>query len=240
MGIYGRDAKGGGDGMIMFQHQNITLINGDCMDYMASLADKAFSLAVVDPPYGIEIGRAQKGKWVTSRMPKKNWDDSPPPSEYFDVLFRVSGNQVISGGNYFNLPPTRGFVVWDKGNGFYGRDFAECEFIWTSFDVNARVFKHDPLASGDYRGKIHPTQKPVALYRWLLTNYGRPGDTILDTHLGSGSSAIAAYELGFEFIGIELDTDYYNAAVERFKKRLLQPFLPMSFNRQAKQIELKI
>ena len=142
---------------------------------------------------------------------KKNWDSEIPGKEYFEELFRVSKNQIIWGGNYFGLPPTRCFLVWDKGEGFYNRTFAECELAWTSFDLNTVKFKHDPLAKGDYKGKIHPTQKPVQLYKWLLQNYAKAGDKILDTHLGSGSSRIAAHKLGFEFVGCELDKDYFEA-----------------------------
>lgn len=115
--------------------------------------------------------------------------------------------------------------MWDKGAGFRGRSYAESELAWTSFDRNAKTFTHDPLAAGDYRGKIHPTQKPVKLYQWIYANYAKPGDRILDTHLGSGSSAIAAHYAGLEFVGIELDPDYYAAAVERFKRETAQEAL---------------
>lgn len=108
-------------------------------------------------------------------------------------------------------------MIWDKGAGFKGRTYAECEQAWTSFDANARIFQRDPLCSGDYKGKIHPTQKPVKLYEWILSNYAKPGDRILDTHLGSGSSAIAAHKMGFDFVGMELDEDYYKAACKRFE-----------------------
>jgi DNA modification methylase len=197
---------------------SITLYQGDCMEYMAGLYDKAFDLAVVDPPYGIGAGKARQGKWGASRLEKKDWDSAIPDDSYFDELRRVSVNQVVWGGNYFSrLWPTRGFIVWDKGAGFRGRDFAECEMAWTSFNRNAKVMAHDPLARGDYRGKIHPTQKPVKLYEWLLANYAEPGQRILDTHLGSGSSAIAAHYGGFDFVGIELDEDYFDAACRRIE-----------------------
>jgi len=148
---------------------------------------------------------------------KKNWDSATPDQEYFSELTRVSKNQIIWGGNYFALPPTRCYLIWDKGAGFKGRTFAECEQAWTSFDANAKIFQRDPLACGDYKGKLHPCQKPVKLYDWLLSNYAKEGDKILDTHLGSGSSAIAAHYAGFEFVGTELDADYFYASVERFK-----------------------
>jgi site-specific DNA-methyltransferase (adenine-specific) len=206
------------------------VFNTDCLAAMREMDDNQFDLAIVDPPYGIGAGSAQQGKWRSSRMVKKDWDIAIPSDLYFLELLRVSANQIVFGGNYFPLPPTRGFAIWDKGAGFRNRDFAECEMAWTSFDRNAKVFNRDPLASGDYLEKIHPTQKPVALYKWLLTNYAKPGDTILDTHLGSGSSRIAAYDLGFDFTGYELDKDYFDAQEERFARHIAQPnmFAPVA------------
>lgn len=205
------------------------------MEYMAGLPDKAFDLAIVDPPYGIGAGKMAQGKWVTSRMEKKEWDSFAPEQIYFDELFRVSKNQIIFGGNYFNLPPSRCFIVWDKGEGFKGRDFAECEQAWCSWDGNATIFKHDPLANGDYRGKIHPTQKPVALYKWLLSRYAKPGDRILDTHGGSGSICIACHDLGFDLTWMELDSDYYEAACKRYKNHAAQNtlFEPAELTKQT-------
>lgn len=195
----------------------IELLNIDCMEYMATQPDGAFDLAIVDPPYGIGAGKMNLGKWQSSRLEKKDWDKHPPDESYFSELRRVAKNQVIWGGNYYALPPTRGFVIWDKGAGFKGRDFAECEMAWTSMDRNARVFPHDPLAAGDYKGKIHPTQKPIKLYQWLLADYADKDMRILDTHLGSGSSAIAAHYFGCDFVGCEIDPDYHKAATERFE-----------------------
>lgn len=196
----------------------------DCMDYMKQFPDKYFDLAVVDPPYGIGVGNMNMGAGKSPRCPKmqnrkwgrKNWDIEKPKQEYFKELFRVSGNQVIFGGNYFELPPARCFVVWDKGEGFYNRSYAEAELAWTSLDANVKIFKHDPLARGDYRGKIHPTQKPIALYIWLLENYAKPGDKILDTHMGSQSSRIAAWKMGFDYWGCEIDQEYFDQGCERF------------------------
>lgn len=220
----------------------LTLIHGDCMEYLATLPDGAFDLAVVDPEYGINAARQSFGFSVRSRMEKKGWDKNPPDKKYFDELFRASENQIVWGGNYFPLPPSRCFVVWDKGPSFRNRDFAECEQAWVSIDGNARIINYDPLANGDYKNRIHHTQKPVALYRWLLQNYAKPGQTVLDTHLGSGSSAIAAWEMGYTFTGIEIDKDYFNAAVERISKRLLSPYLPgIAGNEgkgQAEQVKL--
>ncbi len=205
---------------MVFEYMSVSVVeNIDCMARLREAPDNHWDLAICDPPYGINIGHAQQGKWASSRMAVKDWDASTPDAEYFLELRRVSVNQVIFGGNYFTLPPTRGFAVWDKGAGFRNRDFAECEMAWTSFDRNAKVFSHDPLANGDYHNgnKIHPTQKPVALYKWLLQNYAKPRDTILDTHLGSQSSRIAAWDLGFDFTGFELDEDYFKAGCERFE-----------------------
>lgn len=191
---------------------SVELLHGDCMAYMASLPDKAFDLAIVDPPYGIGVNSMRMGSRMTVLPDARTWDDAVPPLEYFDSLRRVSKNQIVWGGNYFALPPSRGFVVWDKGDTMYGRSFAECEYAWLSMDVSARMFKINP----NQPDRFHPTQKPVALYRWLLHHYAKPGWRILDTHLGSGSSAIAAHEMGFDFVGIEIDADYIAAARKRF------------------------
>ena len=194
----------------------IELLHADCMEVMAQYPDNYFDLAIVDPPYGIGMSGGNVGYKGFNNFKRKEWDCKIPSLEYFSELIRVSCNQIIWGGNYFPLPPSRCFLIWDKGAGFKGRTFAECEQAWTSFDANAKIFKRDPLCSGDYRGKIHPTQKPVKLYDWLLKNYAEPGQKILDTHLGSGSSAIAAHYYGVDFVGCELDEDYYKAAVARF------------------------
>ena len=196
----------------------IEVLNEDCMEVMSRYPDKYFDLAVVDPPYGIDIGNASQGMWATSKMERKDWDKSKPSFDYWSNLFRVSKNQIVSGGNYFGLPISRGWIIWDKGEGFKGRDFAECEMIWTSFDCNTRIFKRDPLANGDYRGKIHPTQKPVALYDWIFKNYAETWMKILDTYGGSMSSVISADKAGLEMVCCELDKDYFDNAVERFKR----------------------
>jgi site-specific DNA-methyltransferase (adenine-specific) len=197
----------------------------DCMDYMRGLPDKAFALAIVDPPYGIGAANMTMGSGIHAFTKGKQWDNCIPDAPYFDELFRVSKNQIVWGGNYFNLPPSRCFLIWDKGEGFYNRSYAECEMAWTSFDANAKIFKRNPLAMGDYKGKIHPTQKPVALYRWLLANYARPGDTILDTHMGSGSIAIACHYAGHRLTACELDAEYYRDALERVERETRQQTL---------------
>lgn len=201
----------------------VEILNMDCMEYMRGLPDKAFDLAIVDPPYGIGMSGGNVGYKGKNNLERKEWDGSIPDPDYFQELFRISKNQIIWGGNYFpDIWPTRCYIVWDKGAGFKGRTYAESELAWTSFNRNARTFVRDPLCNGDYSSKIHPTQKPVKLYEWLLANYAKEGDRILDTHLGSGSSAIAAYYGGFDFVGTELDPDYYEAAKARFKRDTAQ------------------
>ncbi|MDY7025993.1 MAG: DNA methyltransferase [Pseudomonadota bacterium] len=194
----------------------VELLNMDCMEYMRSLPDNAFDLAIVDPPYGIGISSNP----VRQQHEKKEWDNAIPQKAYFNELERVSKNQIVWGGNYFLdfLGNTQGFLIWDKKQ---PHDFslAMCEFAWSSVQKPAKMFRYSVLQE---RGKIHPTQKPVKLYEWLLANYAKEGDKILDTHLGSGSSAIAAHYFGCDFVGIELDSDYYNAACERFKRETAQ------------------
>ena len=194
----------------------------DNMIFMKGIPDKYFELAIVDPPYGIGMDGGSVGYKGFNNFEKKCWDLSPPDKTFFNELMRISKNQIIWGGNYFNLPPSRCFLIWDKGEGFKNRTYAEAEIAWTSFDANIRIFKHDPLAKGDYRGKIHPTQKPVPLYKFLLKNYAKPNDKIFDSHVGSGSSRIACYDMGFDFTGCELDPDYWKAQEERFEQHIMQ------------------
>ena len=188
------------------------------MSYMATLPDKAFDLAIVDPPYGINAANMQMGKGKSKQWSKgKTWDKCTPDKSYFVELNRVSVKQIIWGGNYFDLPKTGGWIFWDKER---GKDvsFADGELAWTSF---LNVIKKAPIRFDGFIGadivRIHPTQKPVKLYDWLLHNYAKPGQRILDTHLGSGSSAIAAHYYGVDFVGCELDEDYCNAAKKRFE-----------------------
>lgn len=191
--------------------------NRDCMEAMREFPDKFFDLAVVDPPYGISI--TDSGRLKRYNSDNGEWDATPPTDEYFNELFRVSRNQIIWGGNYFSLPPTRCFLVWDKKQP-EGVSFASCEFAWTSFDGSAKTFYMSPMNTGEYR--IHTTQKPAALYEWILTRYAKPGDKILDTHLGSGSSRIAAYDAGFDFWGYEIDKEYFDKQEERFAAHTAQ------------------
>ena len=211
----------------------IALYNMDCMEALRQTPDKYYELCVVDPPYGIGMDGQEwnntptgkpsiKGKSKGIRVQKKSWDSAVPMAIYWSELRRISEHQIVWGGNYFtdNLPQSRGWVCWDKKQPD-GLTFSQFELAWTSFDEVGRTFRMYPthVAQGV---KIHPTQKPVALYEWLLTNYAKPGDRILDTHLGSGSSAIAAHNLGFDFVGMELDADYYQAAVKRFEQHKAQ------------------
>ena len=191
--------------------------NVDCMESMRTLPDKAFDLAVVDPPYGISI--TDSGRLKKYNKNKERWDDKTPPKEYFQQLFRVSKNQIIWGANYFGLPPCRGFLIWDKQQP-EDVSFASCEYAWTSFDVSAKTFYFSALR--DNVARIHPTQKPVALYAWIYSRYAKQGDKILDTHLGSGSSRIAAWDAGLDFVGCEIDPDYFKAQEERFATHTAQ------------------
>lgn len=188
--------------------------NMDCMEYMKGIPDKFFDLAVVDPPYGISVTKMNMGGRNTVKPDlNKKWDSTTPDKEYFKNLFRVSVRQIIWGGNYFDLPASQYFAIWDKGESMYGRDFAECELAWVS-SGGTRIFKKSP----NQLNRIHPTQKPISLYAWILKNYAKTGDKILDTHLGSGSSRIAAYKLGFDFYATEIDKDYFESQEERFRR----------------------
>lgn len=213
----------------------VELLNIDCMEYMAGLPDKAFDLAIVDPPYGIDAAEKMggekrvsgKGAALKTAFDKKDWDRSIPTQQYFTELFRVSKDQIIWGANYMTdfIPPSMGWIVWDKDNGT--TKFSDCELAYSSFERALRKFRFmwNGMLQGDMKNKedrIHPTQKPVALYKWCLDTYAQPGGKILDTHLGSGSSAIAAHRMGFDFVGCELDKDYYDAACKRFKEQTAQ------------------
>ena len=198
----------------------IELLNIDCMEYMKTLPDKAFDLAIVDPPYGIGDAKLTNGGTWAAKYKKGDcaWDIAPE-ADYFNELFRVSKNWIIWGGNYFcnNIPAARCFIVWRKLQMLGMHTMADCELALTSMDKNAKIW--DGNNAGD---RIHPTQKPVKLYEWLLSNYAKPEMKILDTHLGSGSSAIAAHYFGCDFVGCEIDTDYYQAAVARFGRETAQ------------------
>lgn len=224
----------------------IQITNEDNMALMARYPDKFFDLAIVDPPYGIGFdkqnlsaslglrkdGTRRKDKswagrdFAQEKYKRGNWDSSTPSEEYFNQLFRVSKNQIIWGGNYFNLPLTGGWIVWDKKKP-NDVSFSEGELAWYSMGQSVRFFRWlwAGYAMEQPEERQHPTQKPVALYKWLLTKYAKPGQTILDTHLGSGSIAIACHDLGFDLTACELDKDYFDAAMARLKQHQAQATL---------------
>jgi site-specific DNA-methyltransferase (adenine-specific) len=213
--------------------------NRDCLDAMREMPDNAFDLAIIDPPYG--IGRSGQTETFTIKkkhkrkfFEDKQWDNAIPTPDFFSELFRVSKNQVIFGANYFVefLPPSMGWIFWDKGQDL---SMSDGELVFTSFQRALRRFIMNRGRLMIEGNTIHPTQKPYALYKWLLKNYAKDGDSILDTHLGSGSSRIAAYDLGFDFTGFELDADYFNAQEKRFQDHIKQPTLFESIKVEAKQ-----
>lgn len=189
----------------------------DCMDLMRECADKAFDLAIVDPPYGIGL---HCGHSNTQHTVKSAWDRETPSQDYWNELFRVSCNQIVWGGNYFPLPLRRGWICWDKRP--MPPSFASCELAWTSYDRNSAIWSGKTGNEVAVANRIHPTQKPVRLYDWLLANYAKPGDRILDTHLGSGSIAIACHYAGHHLTACEIDKDYYESALQRIKRETAQ------------------
>ncbi len=195
----------------------ITVTNEDNMELMKRYPDNYFDLAIVDPPYGIDINSS--GRLGHYGGKGKIWDSETPNDEYFKQLSRISKNQIIWGGNYFDLPPTRCFLIWDKKQP-EGVSFASCELAWTSFDKSAKTFYQRPQNADTHR--IHPTQKPVKLYEWLLMNYAKEGDKILDSHFGSGSIALACHNLGYELTACELDKDYFDASIKRINNHVSQ------------------
>jgi DNA modification methylase len=194
-----------------------TLLLGDCREIVPTL--DPVDACVTDPPYGIGAGMMNFGKWRTSRMEKSEWDAAAA-----DLSVLPDVPTIIWGGNYFDLPPSRAFLVWDKGAGFKGRDFAECELAWCSWDGNARVFDYDPLARGAYRDKEHPTQKPVELMVWCLQQIPA-AQSILDPFMGSGTTGVACVKLGRRFVGVEIDPAYFDIACKRIEGAYSQPDL---------------
>lgn len=207
--------------------------NIDCMDGLKQLPDKSVDLAIVDPPYGDGGGtwtgperfggRFDKyktdrrgGGWNNKYGTKIiGWDTAPGP-EYFAELFRVSKHAIIWGGNYFDLPPSKNFIIWRKLTITESFSMAMAEYAWTDINGNAKVYEAAPQGT-KAEPRFHPTQKPVALYKWLLHHYANPGDVILDTHVGSASSLIACEDMGFNYYGFEIDEEYYNKGVERLQ-----------------------
>ena len=204
----------------------INITNEDNMKLMSRYEDNHFDLAIVDPPYGIGISgqkEQKKGKKSDRKYHKeKDWDNEIPNKEYFKQLFRVSKNQIIWGANYFveHLDKgTKGWVVWDKAQ--YGLTMSDCELAYSSFQKPTRVYIKNRAVLIS-QNTIHPTEKPIKMYEWLLMNYAKEGDKILDTHLGSGSIAIACHNLGFNLTACELDKEYYEAALKRLKQHTAQ------------------
>lgn len=218
------------------------LYNCDCMELMAQIPDKYFELAIVDPPYGIGYDqkafksagkRSKNGAAPKKKYHASNWDSASPDNNYFSELFRVSRNQIIFGANHFisKIPfDSSCWIVWNKDNG--NTCFADAELAWTSFASPVRLFKYtwngmlqENMKAKEYR--IHPTQKPVALYEWLLSKFADKGDKILDTHAGSASSLVACHNMGFDFVGCEIDEEYYRLANERLQAAQQQLTLPI-------------
>ena len=205
---------------------NCELWHGDCMDYMRGLPDKAFDLAIVDPPYGIGVAALNFGARDVKNesCDGKQWDNTTPPDEYFAELERVSVDRIIWGANYFNCFSNKhGAIIWDKQNPM--PTSSQCEIASYSKHQRVAYYRQTWTNYVNTKATTHPTEKPVKLYEWLLTNYAKPGQRILDTHLGSGSSAIACNNMGFEMVGCELDADYYAAACKRIKQAAAQPRL---------------
>lgn len=199
----------------------LTITNEDNMSMMARYPDGYFQLAIVDPPYGLGKKLTEGGGShlkFKNHKEIQNWD-VVPQKEYFDQLFRISQNQIIWGGNYFNLQPCRGFIIWDKLQSV--PNFSACEFAWSSFDTVSKIFRYRQAGCFGEK-KIHPTQKPADLYKFILHHHAKPGDKILDTHLGSGSIAIACHDYGFDLTACELDKDYFDAAMKRIKQHQAQ------------------
>ena len=200
----------------------INLTNEDNMELMARYPDNYFELAIVDPPYGLGKRTTDGGSKKNTQtkfmkdIRRTNWDDAVPTKEYFEELKRVSKNQIIWGGNYFELHSYRTFITWDKMT--YVPTMSQVELAYTSFNSPARLIK----INSNQLDRIHVTQKPVKLYEWLLIKYANENDKILDTHLGSGSIALACHNLGFDLVGCELDTEYYDAACKRLKRHQAQ------------------
>ena len=239
------------------------VFNIDCMEYMRTLPDKAFALAIADPPYGInapnmKMGehdgyestatRCKKGRLNSGAGKLRNralntmscdWDFKPPSQDFFDELDCISENRIIWGGNYFNLPPSRCIVCWDKEQPW--ENFSQIELAWTSFDMPAKLYRQGSRGGSvpemRTKIKIHPTQKPVSLYSYLLKIFAKPGDRIFDPMMGSQSSRIAAYKMGFDYVGCELDKEYFDKGCERFNRECKGEFM-LKDGRIIKQLTL--
>ncbi|MBR7086369.1 MAG: site-specific DNA-methyltransferase [Prevotella sp.] len=224
------------------------VFNTDCLEYMRTLPDKAFQLAIADTPYGISAVSVEpwkqsvcnpRGKRLRNRIRQgsgklknraiqnmdSDFDFSPPTDEFFQELFRISKNQIIWGGNYFHLPPTRCIICWDKEQPW--ENFSQFELAWTSFDYPAAMFRYRNTGINE-QSHIHPTQKPVELYAYLLRKFAKPGDRIFDPMMGSQSSRIAAYKMGFDYVGCELDAEYFAKGCERFNRECKGEYITRS------------
>lgn len=196
------------------------LVHGDCLGWMRAQPDLSIDLIVTDPPYGLNIARTGSLTSTGTKFTPKAWDRARPPRAYFDEMRRISRNQVIFGGNYFAdyLPPSRCWLAWWKNDGLPRLSFADCELAWTSFDRNARVFNcrwRGGIRDGGDARLPHPTQKPLSLMRWCIEEFSAPGDLILDPFLGTGTTVVAAHQLGRRYIGIENDGEYFEMAKDR-------------------------
>ena len=198
----------------------LNITNEDNMELMARYPDNHFDLAIVDPPYGINAGKMTMGSGKHKFKKGKDWDNAIPNDEYFKELFRVSKNQIIWGGNYFPLPLNNNWIIWDKLNP--NLSFSEAELAWCSINKNVRVFKRYSAMEDEDGKKQHPTQKPILLYKYCLDKYAKQGDKILDTHLGSGSIAIACHDYGFDLTACELDKEYFDKAMQRINNHTAQ------------------
>lgn len=198
-----------------------TLYHGESEDILPHL--EKVPLVCADPPYGIgaSAGTGKYGRLKVEKSGDYEWDNAIPDDALMTAVLQAGERVIVFGGNYFPLPPSRNFLIWDKGAGFKGRDFAECEMAWCSWDGNARVLTRDPLARGDYKNKEHPTQKPVAVMQWAIL-HGGVAELILDPFMGSGSTGVAALQLGRQFIGIERDERYFEIACKRIEQAVSQ------------------
>lgn len=199
----------------------INLINIDCVKYLESVDDNKFDLAIIDPPYGINIDNKKSGNLVMTKHESFEFDKRPPGSYFFNLLFRKTKNQIIFGYNHFILPPKKGIICWDKCNPMTGK-FSDFELAWTSHGKCNRIYKKPWIGFGrtfqEKKPSIHPCQKPINLYKWILDNYAKKSDSIFDSHLGSGSLAVACSDLGFDFIGCEINKSYFESAKKRLKE----------------------
>ena len=213
----------------------VRLFNGDCMEWMETVPDKWYDIAIVDPPYGLPRdssngrGKLKHRAFNTGNIAEK-WDVKPN-KDYFDELFRISKNQIIWGGNYFELPPCRCFVCWDKVQPW--ENFSQVEMAWTSFNKPAKIFRCD----NRNKGKIHPTEKPVALYAYLLRTFAKEGDRVFDSHFGSLSIGLACHDLGFQLDACELDKEYYEKALKRLKDHQANQSLFKSKTAEAEEVQ---